>query len=103
MNRKLHVILLVMVISVIASACAPSVVTQTQAPVVPQATQVPAATEPPACTNTLCKLQTTKYALLASYNEPPHDWFDSTDGKWKGVDNDVVEYILPKLGVEMGG
>ncbi len=50
--------------------------------------------------DTLTKLKTTKYALLASYNEPPHDWFDPSDGKWKGIDNDIVEYILKKIGVE---
>jgi hypothetical protein len=33
--------------------------------------------------DTLTKLKTAKYALLASYNEPPHDWFDPGDGKWK--------------------
>ncbi len=60
------------------------------------ATQVAPAT----AADTLTKLKTTKYALLASYNEPPHDWFDPTDGKWKGIDNDIVEHILRKLGVE---
>ena len=55
---------------------------------------------PAGAADTLTKIRTAKYALLASYNEPPHDWFDSTDGKWKGVDNDIVEYILPKIGVE---
>jgi polar amino acid transport system substrate-binding protein len=84
-NRLLHIILLLAAVSVVSGACAPSAVEQAQAP---------------AETGTLAKLQLTKYALLASYNEPPHDWFDSTEGKWKGVDNDIVEYILPRLGVE---
>ena len=53
-----------------------------------------------AAQDTLTKLKTAKYALLASYNEPPHDWFDPGDGKWKGIDNDIVEHILRKLGVE---
>lgn len=53
-----------------------------------------------AAQDTLTKLKTTKYALLASYNEPPHDWFDPDDGKWKGIDNDIVEHILRKFGVE---
>ena len=55
---------------------------------------------PATAADSLAKLKSTKYALLASYNEPPHDWFDPADGKWKGIDNDVVEYILKKLGVE---
>ncbi|MBI4014013.1 MAG: transporter substrate-binding domain-containing protein [Candidatus Rokubacteria bacterium] len=53
-----------------------------------------------AAQDTLTKIKTSKYALLASYNEPPHDWFDPADGKWKGIDNDIVEYILRKLGAE---
>src|SRR5437867_4471634 len=53
-----------------------------------------------AAQDALTKLKTTKYALLASYNEPPHDWFDPAEGKWKGIDNDIVEHILRRLGVE---
>jgi polar amino acid transport system substrate-binding protein len=49
---------------------------------------------------TLAKLKASRYALLASYNEPPHDWFDSADGKWKGIDNDIVVHFLQSLGVK---
>jgi polar amino acid transport system substrate-binding protein len=55
---------------------------------------------PVAAQDTLTKIRTSKYALLASYNEPPHDWFDPDDGKWKGIDNDIVEHILRTLGAE---
>ena len=74
----------VLLLPLVATSCAPAASAPTAAPKM----------------DTLTKLKTTKYALLASYNEPPHDWFDPTDGKWKGIDNDIVEYILPKLGVE---
>lgn len=50
-------------------------------------------------TDTLAKLQQTHYALLSSYNQPAHDWFTPGDGKWHGMDVDIVQYILPKIGV----
>lgn len=55
---------------------------------------------PAYASGTLVKLKASHYALLASYNEPPHDWFDPTDGKWKGIDNDTVVHFLQTLGVK---
>jgi polar amino acid transport system substrate-binding protein len=49
--------------------------------------------------DTLAKIQRTKYALLSSYNQAAHGWFSAGDGKWHGMDVDIVEYILPKIGV----
>lgn len=50
--------------------------------------------------STLAKLKASHDALLASYNEPPHDWFDPADGKWKGIDNDIAIHFLQTLGVK---
>jgi polar amino acid transport system substrate-binding protein len=51
-----------------------------------------------AATDTLAKIQEANYATLGSYNQLAHGWFDG--GKWHGMDVDIVESILPKLGVK---
>jgi len=99
-NRHSYVVVIAcaLLITMLAScAPVPPAAPAPAAPAAPAATAVPAA---PAAMDTLSKIKATKYALAGSYNEPPHDWFDPADGKWKGVDNDIVEAILPKLGAE---
>jgi polar amino acid transport system substrate-binding protein len=56
--------------------------------------------KPAHAAGTLAKIKASHYALLASYNEPPHDWFDPADGKWKGIDNDIAVHFLQTLGVK---
>src|SRR6266542_1441146 len=53
-----------------------------------------------ALADTLAKLKETKYALLGSYNEPPHNWIEPAGGGYKGIDYELAEVILRKLGVE---
>ena len=50
--------------------------------------------------DTLDKLKETKYALLGSYNEPPHNWIEPSGGGYKGIDFEIGQAILTKLGVE---
>jgi len=42
-------------------------------------------------------MQRSHYARLSAYNQVAHDWFAA--GKWQGMDVEIVESILPKLGV----
>jgi polar amino acid transport system substrate-binding protein len=49
--------------------------------------------------DTLAKIQREHYARVASYQQPPHGWFDPADGKEKGIDFEILQYILGKLGV----
>jgi len=50
--------------------------------------------------DTLARMQDSGYARLSSYQQPPHGWFDGNEGVWKGVDVEIIEAMLPKLGVE---
>lgn len=49
--------------------------------------------------DTLGKLKESKYALLGSYNEPPHNWIEPAGGGYKGIDYEIAETILKGLGV----
>lgn len=54
----------------------------------------------PASADTLDKLKESKYALLGSYNEPPHNWIEPSGGGYKGIDYEIAETILKGLGVQ---
>lgn len=49
--------------------------------------------------DTLAHLQESKYVLLGSYNEPPHNWIEPSGGGYKGIDYEIAAAILGKLGV----
>jgi ABC-type amino acid transport substrate-binding protein len=49
--------------------------------------------------DTLAKLQSSHYARVASYQQPPHGWFDPGDGKEKGIDFEILQSVLGQLGV----
>jgi polar amino acid transport system substrate-binding protein len=49
---------------------------------------------------TLAAIRKSGYARLSSYQQPPHGWFDNASGQWKGIDVDIIQYILPKIGVK---
>jgi polar amino acid transport system substrate-binding protein len=50
--------------------------------------------------DTLEKIKREKYARVASYQQPPHGWFDLADGKEKGIDFEILQYVMDKIGVE---
>lgn len=50
--------------------------------------------------DTLAKVQDSKYILMGTYNEPPHNWVESAGGGYKGIDYDLASTILTGLGVE---
>lgn len=50
--------------------------------------------------DTLAKLQSSQYARVASYQQPPHGWFDPADGKEKGIDFEILQSVLGQLGVK---
>ena len=52
-----------------------------------------------ASADTLEKIKDTKYVLLGSYNEPPHNWIEPAGGGYKGIDYEIAEAILKGLGV----
>lgn len=54
----------------------------------------------PASADTLDKFKESKYALLGSYNEPPHNWVEPAGGGYKGIDYEIAETILKGIGVE---
>ena len=53
-----------------------------------------------ACADTLSKVQESKYILMGTYNEPPHNWVEPAGGGYKGIDYDLASTILEGLGVE---
>ena len=53
-----------------------------------------------ASADTLSKVQESKYILLGTYNEPPHNWVEPAGGGYKGIDYDLAGTILTDLGVE---
>jgi polar amino acid transport system substrate-binding protein len=50
--------------------------------------------------DTLTRIQNAKYARVASYQQPPHGWFDPADGKEKGIDFEILQHVMTQLGVE---
>ena len=54
----------------------------------------------PAAADTLSKVKDSKYILLGFYNEPPHNWVEPTGGGFHGIDYEIAEAILKKIGVE---
>jgi polar amino acid transport system substrate-binding protein len=107
MKRSARIFSLIMcsiLVAIFATQCAPVAPAAPATPLPPVAAAPTGAASQPANNSasqySLTKMKTTKYALLASYQEPPHDWFDAADGKWKGIDNDIVEYMLKDLGVD---
>lgn len=53
-----------------------------------------------ATAGTLARIKKTGYVRLSSYQQPPHGWFDISSGTWKGVDVELIQYILPKIGAK---
>ena len=53
-----------------------------------------------ALADTLAKVQESKYILMGTYNEPPHNWVEPAGGGYKGIDFELASTILTDLGVE---
>ena len=53
-----------------------------------------------ASADTLAKIQDSKYILMGTYNEPPHNWVEPAGGGYKGIDYELASTILTDLGVE---
>lgn len=56
---------------------------------------------PTAAADALAKIQESKYIIMGSYNEPPHNWVEPAGGGYKGIDFELAAVILKNaLGVE---
>ena len=50
--------------------------------------------------DTLTKVTQAKYIVMATYNEPPHNWVEPSGGGYKGIDYELSSIILKRLGIE---
>ena len=50
--------------------------------------------------DTLAKITESKYILMGTYNEPPHNWVEPAGGGYKGIDYELARTILQGIGVE---
>lgn len=50
--------------------------------------------------DTLAKIKAAKYIIMATYNEPPHNWVEPSGGGYKGIDYELSSTILKSIGVE---
>jgi ABC-type amino acid transport substrate-binding protein len=60
----------------------------------------PFALAPAAQADTLSKIKDAKRIVMATYNEPPHNWVEPSGGGYKGIDFDLSSTILKSIGVE---
>jgi ABC-type amino acid transport substrate-binding protein len=49
--------------------------------------------------DTLAKIKASKHIVMATYNEPPHNWVEPSGGGYKGIDFDLASTILRGQGV----
>ena len=50
-----------------------------------------------AVADTLAKITESKYILMGTYNEPPHNWVELAGGGYKGIDYELASTILQAL------
>ena len=50
--------------------------------------------------DTLAKIKEAKYIVMATYNEPPHNWVEPSGGGFKGIDYELSSTILKRIDVE---
>jgi polar amino acid transport system substrate-binding protein len=62
------------------------------------ASQIPLASD--ASADTLSKVKESKYIIMGTYNEPPHNWVEMAGGGYKGIDYELASTILGGIGVE---
>jgi polar amino acid transport system substrate-binding protein len=53
----------------------------------------------PAQADTLSKIKDAKRIVMATYNEPPHNWVEPSGGGYKGIDFELSSTILKGIGV----
>ena len=60
----------------------------------------PLALAPAAQADTLSKIKEAKRIIMATYNEPPHNWVEPSGGGYKGIDYELSSTILKSIGVD---